>query len=211
MKNPRLYSLAFLALSFSVLTTAGCLRSPDPRFFALNSLSNPQSAKPASATTSRLVVSVGPVTLPEYTNRPQIVIHLSANELKIDDFNRWAEPLDRTVPQVIADNLAILIPTESVFVFPLSGPVATDYQVTIDITRFTAEADGMGSLIARWSILGKNGDEVLLSRKSAFSEPGMMNNYAGTVAAMNRMLEKLSREIATAIRSLLGRSDRTAP
>ena len=51
-------------------------------------------------------MSVGPVSVPEIVHRPQFVVSLAANQVEIAQQARWAEPLNRAIPRVIAAYLA---------------------------------------------------------------------------------------------------------
>ena len=89
---------AFLA-GLMLLTLAGCETSEQARLYTLSGL--PFTAASASiqpASTSALAIGIGPVTLPFYLDRPQIVRRTSPNRLEIAEFDRWAEPLSNTVP-----------------------------------------------------------------------------------------------------------------
>jgi uncharacterized lipoprotein YmbA len=59
-------------------------------------------------------------------------------------------------------------------------------------------------LKAYWSIYGENGKQLLARDSSGFYEDTGKGGYNDTVAAMSRAIEKLSSEIADAIRSLSG-------
>jgi uncharacterized lipoprotein YmbA len=57
-------------------------------------------------------------------------------------------------------------------------------------------------LRARWAVLGDNGNTVLLKRQSIFREPSKGNTIAEMVAAQSRLVARLSRDIAEALKSL---------
>ena len=81
---------------------AGCGTSPPSRFYTLG-----PTAAPASST-STLVVAVGPVTIPAVVDRPEFVVNTGPNEVKIDDFNRWASPLqDNSECIAVGDYLTV--------------------------------------------------------------------------------------------------------
>ncbi len=58
------------------------------------------------------------------------------------------------------------------------------------------------ALVALWSLLGKQGQEVLVSKKSSFREPTGGQDYEALAAAMSRTVAALSRAIAAAISAL---------
>jgi len=74
-----------------VVLAAGCGSTPASRFYTL-------SATPASAgPSSDLSVAVGPVTVPGVVDRPQIVVSAGPNQVRLDEFNRWASPLQSNI------------------------------------------------------------------------------------------------------------------
>ena len=82
-------------------------------------------------------IGVGPVQMPEYLNRPQIVSRKSTIELFLDEFNKWAEPLEDNFTRVLAENLANILRTDPVVIFPSRGSIPVDYIVTLDVIRLT--------------------------------------------------------------------------
>ncbi len=99
----------------SVLATllAGCGSSPTANFYTLSA-----GAAPAPPTATTYRIAVGPVTVPEVVDRPQIVVRVGANRVTIAELHRWAEPLKSEIPRVIAENLAQLLGTKQVSAYP---------------------------------------------------------------------------------------------
>ena len=77
-----------------------------------------------------------------------------------------------------------------------------DYQVAMNVTRFDGTPGGDVSLDVRWTILGDDGNEVLLSKKSSFVEHAGTHDYEAIVSAQSRVVEALSRDIAMAIKAI---------
>ena len=48
-------------------------------------------------------IGVGPVTVPDYLDRPQIATRSSSSSLQFSEFDRWAEPLEKNLMRVLAD------------------------------------------------------------------------------------------------------------
>lgn len=192
--------LRFGALLVFVFFAAGCLPAGDQpsKFYLLRSMDD---AAPPSASRN-LALGVGPLQLPPYLDRPQIVTQTAGNELRLSEFHRWAEPLKENFTRVLANNLTGLLSTDRVFVFPWGRSVSVDYQVKVEVTRFIGQLGGTSFLTARWSIFGQEGQKLLLTRGTQLSTPTEAATYDALVAAMNRGLTDLSREIASAILSL---------
>ena len=85
----------------TMIFLSGCGGSSAPsKFYLLSSLakSDAQTRNPESPV--RLAVGVGPVEVPAYLDRPQIVTRLSLNTLRLAEFDKWAEPLKDTVSRI---------------------------------------------------------------------------------------------------------------
>jgi uncharacterized lipoprotein YmbA len=151
---------------------------------------------------SAVAIGVGPVAIPEYLNRGQIVTRTGENQLELAEFDRWAEPLQKNLARVLALNFSTLLSTDRVALHPWNRSTPMDYQVIVDVGRFEAGEDGTTSLLARWSIVDGADRKILRVRKSSLSEPIANGDYEATVASMSRAVAALSREIAEAIRDL---------
>ena len=181
------------------LLLAGCLgpRSTRPtRLFVLNATVAP--AKP-SAPASDLRLGIGRIVLPERLNRSQIVTRMGTNEVHIADFSQWAEPLERSIPRVVSENLSRLTGTDQVSIYPWPMQLEIDFQLEIAILEFEGNSDGEVSLDARWRWVRANGSEVQPLQGSRYTESAADRSTEALVAAMSRALASLSRDVASAI------------
>jgi uncharacterized lipoprotein YmbA len=186
--------LALVAVALGTsLIVGGCASQP-ARFYLLSALPTTEAASMGASGAQGPTIGIGQVTLPPYTDRPQIVTRTSPYELHLAEFDRWAESLEANIARVIADNLSVLIPTSRVVVSP--------WHLVIDVTHFLSQVGGESVLIADWMLLKGEGSQVLTSGSSRFSASIAGQDYAAIVAAMSQTVASLSREIATAIRGL---------
>ena len=198
--HPIVLALVVVTSGASLLV-GGCASQPS-RFYLLSALPSTETASPATSGQQRPTIGVGPVTLPRYVDRPQIVTRTSPYEIKVAEFDRWAEGLDANFARVLAENLSALLPTARVVTSPWQRATLIDYQVTVDVTQFLSQAGGDSLLIADWTLFKGEGQEVLASGTSRFSASPVGQDYAAIVAAMSQTVASLSREIATTIRGL---------
>jgi uncharacterized lipoprotein YmbA len=192
------YTVLTLSLFLVILT--GCGSSAPTRFYLLNSLSGPETGQLVSDSKDSMVIGIGPVTIPEYLDRFQIVTRTSNNKINLAEFDQWAEPMNENVSRVLVENLSQMLSTNNVSLFPSKVSDNLDYQIQIEIVDFEGKFGDKASLSVRWSILGDKGKRVLIKRKSNFKESVGSGNYEVLVAAMNKMLEDFSREIAETIK-----------
>jgi uncharacterized lipoprotein YmbA len=80
--------------------------------------------------------------------------------------------------------------------------IPVTYQIIIEVSRFDGNPKDGVVLRARWAILGDNGDTVLLEQQSVLNEPTKGDTIAEMVFAQSRLVAKLSRDIAEAIKTL---------
>jgi uncharacterized protein len=190
------WRLSRMALVASLLGLGACASTPS-RFYILNTLPASETG-PATAAARGPVIGMGPITLPKYLDRPQILSHAGRNQVALGEFDRWAEPLQENVSRVLAENLALLIPTDQVLLNPWPGSATLDYQVQVDVRQFDGWLGGESVLLARWSVLDR-AEHELVSQKAHLQVPTGARDYDAMVGALNQLLETLSRDIATAI------------
>jgi uncharacterized lipoprotein YmbA len=177
---------------------AACASSPPPSYYTLASLADATAPEPAAS----YRVAVGPVTLPELVDRPHLVLRTGANQVVIAEQHRWAEPLRRELPRVVAANLAREL---GAWVGDAreSTSQGADYRVAMDIRRFDSTLGDSITIEALWVIQG-NGSAVPYRGYSLVREPAG-GGYDGLVAAHDRALGVMSREIASALKAYAAR------
>jgi len=188
----RLASLAVLCAI--VVAGAGCA-SPRSYFYTLSS-----AAKPVTPGAD-YSVSVGPVSVPAAVDRPQIVVRLAPNQVGIDEFHRWASPLPDAIARVVAENLAAMLGTPHVTVFSQPTAAGARYRVLVDVLRFESAPGEAATLDAVWMVRSTK-DGTTRSGRTTASEPVPDREYATLAAAHSRALDRLSTDLAGAIRAL---------
>ncbi|MGD2047005.1 MAG: PqiC family protein [Gemmatimonadota bacterium] len=188
----------FFVLGALLLTTA-CLgpREDLSAFFLLSPAPPPTDQAPVP-----VMVGIGPVTIPGYLDRPQIVVRLSDNEVALSETDRWAEPLGENVVRTLEENLAGLLPGSSYVAYPWYESEAPDYAVALDVRRFEVDSGGAVVLEGTWR-LSRGGSEVD-ARTVRITESASGPDRAASVAAQSRALAELSREIAGGVRAARG-------
>lgn len=193
-KKQRLIILAFVIAS-SLL--AGCVTAPSQpaKFYWLTSLETErgQSLNPS------LIVGIGPVTLPGYIDRAQLVSQVNSNQLSVDEFNRWAGDLEQNVIDVLAENLSHRLGTDAVVAYPWGQAIVTNYQVVVDIRRFDVGDDQNVHLIAQWQLLTDDGRKLLKIKREALQKPVNATDPNAIAAAQSWALVSLGRSISSSI------------
>jgi uncharacterized lipoprotein YmbA len=185
------YFAAVFALSAALYACSG---STPPRFYTLDAAAT-ASGLPASAGS----VTVGPITIPAAVDQPQFVTQEGPNRVDVDEFNRWAAPLNDNIARVVAQDLVVLLGTPDVAVGPLANFIP-DYAVAIDVQRFESVRGQRTELDAVWTIHDKARGVTRSGRTSA-NETVTDDSFDALAAAHSRALAMLSDDIAKAIRA----------
>jgi len=197
-----------LAAILIVLTVlGGCARSQPVNYYIMRSIQSPGPEVPAAGKEPAPTIGVGPVKIPEYLNRPQMVSRSTGSGLQFAEFDRWAEPLEDNLTRVLADNLSILVPSQNVYIFPWPKAMPVQYRITLEIIHLEKMPDGKVILDAHWDILGNDGEKLLISKRTKLTLPIESAGFEGLASAESRSVEALSREIAAAVRTLPGEAN----
>jgi len=186
------------------LLLPGCLgKGSNPsRYYVLHEIAQPVGDPgPDLFTEDNALLQIGPISLPRYLDRSQIVSRSSDNQVDLAEFDRWSEPLHNSFTRVLAGNLGALLPTDDILVYPNRRSTGdTFYQLKMEVARFDGRREGSVTLEARWIVVGQKNNKVMPQARSLYTEPVAGSDYTDYVAALNRTMEKLSREIASKIR-----------
>ena len=193
-----------IGLATLLLAIGACSLSPrqDPsQFYTLTTSGGDGAggAPGAAGAVLKASIGVGPVRLPGYLDRPQMVTRISEVQVSISEFERWAEPLKANFTTVLARNLEIELGTTRIETFPWS--VAVDRSVNVTVYRFEVDSSGTANLRCRWSITDQLGATVL-SGESSYQEQAADATTDAAVAALSRTVQRLSADIATATQRL---------
>lgn len=198
-----LYKIIFIVVPVvsGSLLLSGCATSRKADFYQLEETANAALIGVEKGP----IIGLGPIHLPEYINRPQIVTRSSKHHLTISEFNRWIEPVNDSISRLLLINLSNNLNSNRVYGVPKSDrQYPLELRVAIDIGRFDGQLGKTVFLESRWSIFDKN-DRPLLTRVSLIKSPVNGEDYEALVSAMNNALLQLGKEISQASESFLGR------
>jgi uncharacterized lipoprotein YmbA len=177
------------------LIGSGCARSPRVNFYTL---SPGGEIRPLATIKAPPAINVGPVTLPELVDRPQLVVRIAENRVAILEAHRWAEPLKSELPRLLAQNLGQLLGTDRVSSYRQSAAADAQYRVLVDIVRLESVPGDSVTLEANWTLRRPGG--ARRTGRSLVREKVAGQGYDALVAACSRALYGVSGDIAQAIR-----------
>ena len=204
MKQIGIHSYRVMSVVCLALVLSGCISvssSPTPRFYMLQAVhENPASKKINIA--PDVVIGVGPVKIPEYQDRPQIVTQGKEKTLKFAQFDRWGESLDLGMARLVGENLAVILPEAKFTLYPWNSSIPVKYQVVVEIVQLDSELDKDLFLAAQWLIIDAQNAKTMIIKRSEFRQPIIPQNYSGLVKTLSTACASLSSEIAEALATL---------
>ena len=196
----RLPDLRIPCLLVLLAGLSACGTSQPTRYYLLSS-----SAPAPVAAQSELTLGIGPIILPPYLDRREMVSRSSDTELGVAVYHQWGEPLRDNISRVLREDLGRRLGTDRIIRLPvkrsLRRALVIDYQVTIVFGSFEKNPDGKVVLEARWAVLDNDKNELLL-RRSEYSQNPTGADHAAQAAAQSRVLGLLGEEIAAAVLDL---------
>jgi uncharacterized lipoprotein YmbA len=193
------------------LISAGCARSPQVNFYTLTpgaaieapapkTAVAPPAFQGASSAKALPVVAVGPITLPDVVDRPQLVVQAGPNQVKILETKRWAEPLKSGIPRFMAREIGKQLASRRVFSYLEMTGAAADYRVLVDFSRFESLPGDAVTVEADWTIrhLGKTAG----TGHSVIRQQIRGEGYDALVAAYSAALTELSAQVAGGLQTV---------
>jgi uncharacterized lipoprotein YmbA len=180
-----------------LLALAACSHSPPQRYYVLPG----PAATPATLERNGPLIGLGPVNLPAYLDRPQIVTRASDSRLDLASGQRWAEPFADSFRRALQAQLANAVPSIRVLAYPWKPSLPIARRISVEVLRFDRGADGAVVLTANWSVASGGDIEEAVQHTSQISVPqaGKAEDYDRLVAAHGEAIAALARAIAAAL------------
>ena len=175
-----------LAAASALFLLSACAGHPD-RFYILST----QPAGAGQARTLPAVPAVLKVTLPSVVDRPEMVLSTSADDVMVQEHERWAAPLADLVTQTLARDLErrrsdLLVADSSV-----NRPGGSAVKINVDVVQLTVHRGREAGIEAHWRILDpRTGKEV--TGGDVFSSPLGQDDYAAAAQGLSRCLALLA-------------------
>jgi uncharacterized lipoprotein YmbA len=191
-----------------LLLTAGlgaCASSPPLRYYSLN-----DGWPMAVASPDGVSVAIVRVNLPEIVDRPQLVVRSAGHRVQFSENDRWAEPLRRQVPRLLARDLSEALDSSRVVALAIDArEFDFDFKVGVDVQHLEVISGQRVELDAVWRVEARNGCSSF-NRALVLVELGNTatpDEYATAVDAERRVFRALAENIAAGISNRLGAGD----
>jgi len=192
---------AVLALfaAASLFAAGSCSSAPPFQYYMLTTAapSSPPLLTPQQSAANQ--VGLGPVSVPSYLDRSNIVRRDGVTSVELSATDRWAEPLQDMLPRVLADNLASRLGVDRVVVLPTLRSQPLSFQVEVNFIRFDTDATGEAVLAAEWDLFSGTAAEPVQSGVTRARRAAAGDDRSAQVIALSATLGNLADEIARVV------------
>ena len=190
MKSP-----AKLACIAALAFLSACAGAPPTRLITLDD-GRPQIAGASSAPS----IAVVRANVPERIDRSQLVMRTDGNLMTLSEQYRWAEPLRRAIPRVVANDLGEFLDSNRIAALPTDAAgYDVDYKLMLDFQQLDAVAGQGVDVDVLWRVEHRSGNAIV--GRSSFRQPvaGAATDYPALAAAQRQALRRVATEIAKEI------------
>ena len=180
-------------------------RTPAPDYYILTSLKKEVSPHRNKTIRPKNII-VGPVEIPAYLDRDNIVIRDIDNKVTILHFSRWAEPLVNAIERIVSENISILS-HDKLACYPFSmivpdGDENIDLKLLINVYQFERAADGMCYLDVEYFLTLPNNKD-LTHKRIKLTETAEGPSVKDAIRCQNRLLDEFSQIVTGKLLSVL--------
>ncbi|MBL7151884.1 MAG: membrane integrity-associated transporter subunit PqiC [Candidatus Omnitrophica bacterium] len=186
-----------IACGLLIFVLSGCVSAgstPNARFYMLKPLGEEEVTQKFDIP-SGIIIVVGPVKIPQYLDRPQMVTRDEEGMMNIAQLERWGEPLDSGIARLIIEDLNLILPGANFEVFPCNFAIPLDYQVIAGVMQLDSNLQKDLVFVAQWSIIDADSRKMLFTKRSELVEPIDPHSYSGLADALSKAVASLSAEI----------------
>ncbi len=193
MKRQSLSKLYVAVIGF-ILLLSGCFGGVSkPSAFYM--LSSEKGILPVSQV--KTTIGVWPVDVPEFLDKPQIVLNETDTQMHVSETNRWSEPLSLVTQRVLIEDLQQLLPNAYVQTKGYDDN-AFKRLIEVEVNSMTGRLSQEAGLSVWWIVKNSAGS-VIVRKRFDKTLPLTSNSYADYVKVQSQLWRDLAREIATQI------------
>jgi uncharacterized lipoprotein YmbA len=137
--------------------------------------------------------------LPDYLRQPSLVLQLSNHQLHYSHFHMWAEPLQNSFAQALAQDLNNVDSHFRYIVTPEKNKVTAVATVVINITAFHATHQSQALLSGTYWLQGKSGENLEQEHNFTLTIALNKNGYEHAVEQMRKVITTLAQKITNSL------------
>ena len=146
-----------------------------------------------------LSMGIGPILIPGYIDRPQIVTKTGSAEVQLAEFERWAEPMGEMFIRTLTENIKRLTSSHSIHSYPWQPNLEFDYRISAKVIKFENNTNGDALLVVHWQLKQEGDESKHKTIHSEFNVNASNTSYPARITALNDVLAQFANEIVNHI------------
>ncbi len=192
-----------ISLFVAAATLTGCsviTPSQPTQFYVLNTAEASLASGHNIVVPDSFQLGVGPIQIPGYVDRPQIVTLGKGNRLNVADLDHWAEPVQDNVERILVSNISKLISSHQVFSYPATfQPNLESLQVSVEISEMIQTETGLARLVASWNVKRTRDNSLVKRQAESFEKQTVQGDYGSYSEGMSDLFGQLSLKIVQSL------------
>jgi len=136
-----------------------------------------------------LATGIGPVSIPAYIDRPELVFESTTGQLQVPEGHRWSGPVKDEITRVLTTGVQIRKPQSPVLAYPWPPGTELARHIPVSITELTARSGSGVTLTATWEIGSTQ-------RRTTIRQDIEGDGYSAITAAQSAAIDQLAHRIA---------------
>ena len=190
----------FGLLMTMVAWLAGCVSTPEYRYYSLRALTGSTTEMAPSGKLSGISVGVMPVQAPEWLDKENVSYSDGGYRLYQADFDRWGEPLPQIMTRVMMRNMEQLSTDIDVSVGPWDRSQQPIYMVSVEVLDLSVKNNLM-TLEVRWDV--KEGQKAAMkSSYDKIEQPLSDSGYEAIAFGMSQAMSTLAGHLSKVLMNI---------
>ncbi|MEH6547453.1 MAG: PqiC family protein [Sneathiella sp.] len=193
----------FLAVIGLVVLTSACAGLPGSaptNFYVIKPAAGLVPEAAAKDLPEGISVGVGPIQIPGYADRAQIITFDAGSRVTVADFDHWAAPLGDTIKRISSANVAALLGEENVFPYPADfRPDQRSLQIALEIVDIGQLEDGRAWVNARWHVKRLYDNQVAMRGSGSYEETTTAGDYDSYAEGLSVIFGRLAKDLVASL------------
>lgn len=196
LKTLKLISITVFAISISACSIGS--KTKPSQYYVLDA----RVKESSSEKLSNLVLAVGPISIPGYIDRPQIVTKTDTPELQIEEYARWAEPMDRMFTRALTQNIQILTNSQQIHSHPWSNKTELKYRLSAKVIKLENNINGDALLVVHWRLVDTANTADIVVKHTAYKALTSGEDFSDRINALNNTIALFANDIVETLNNL---------
>ena len=193
------FNRSIVLICFILISALGCANTPPSSYYVL---ANSKLSIHEDNPTKDIKLGVGPIKLPGRLDRAHIVTRTGEHSIKIHEFSRWGDSLQRQFEEALVENISLHIKTSQVVLYPWDRALRPTYQITLVVRRFEGNFTAGTTIDVVWQVIDVKSDQLIQTYHFTKTVPSSEATMEAYINSQSQALRALSQSIVNEVSKL---------